>query len=41
MTRLLLLLLPIVDTVFLAESTLRLYLAGFPIRAAFLYSRNR
>lgn len=37
----LLILYPIVDTAFLIESTLRLWRAGFPIRTAWNYSRNR
>lgn len=37
----LLVLYPIVDSAFLVESTLRLYRAGFPIKVAFAYSRNR
>lgn len=32
---------PIVDSLFLVESTLRLWRAGFPIEVAFRYSRNR
>lgn len=32
---------PIVDTIFLVESTIRLWRAGFPIRVAFSYSQNR
>ncbi len=32
---------PIAEAVFLVESTLRLWRAGFPLRAAFEYSLNR
>lgn len=31
----------IVDTFFLIESTQRLWRAGFPLRVAYSYSRNR
>lgn len=31
----------VVDTLFLMESTIRLWRAGFPLHAAFMYSRNR
>jgi len=32
---------PIIDTIFLLESTLRLWRAGFPLQVAFSYARNR
>lgn len=41
MREMIMLIYPVIDTVFLIESTLRLYRAGFPIRAAWNYSRNR
>jgi hypothetical protein len=32
---------PFVETFFLAESTLRLWRAGFPFKVAYTYSLNR